>query len=348
MEYTVKMIAEYLGGEVEGDETKSLRNVGKIEEAGEGDLTFLANPAYEKYIYTTGATAVLVNKDFVPQRPVKAVLIRVDNAYEALARLLKLVEGQREQPVGIHELALVEEGATLGKDVYVGPFAVVSKGVVLADGVRVHAHVFIGEGAKLGEGTVVYYGVKIYHGCEIGRNCVIHAGSVIGADGFGFAPTGEEYTKVPQVGIVKIEDDVEIGANVTIDRATMGATLIRKGVKIDNLIQIGHNVEVGERTVMAAQTGIAGSTKIGRNCMFGGQVGISGHLTIADGVKIAAKTGVPGNIKKENAVLEGIPAVPIMQFQRGVIYNKRLPDLFRRVEELEKKLKELEGRKDED
>ncbi len=344
MEFTVKMVADYLQGEVEGDGSLKLRNVGKIEEAGEGDLTFLANPAYEKYLYTTGATAVLVNKDFKPERPVKAALIRVENAYEALARLLKLVEGQKEVPKGIHSLAFVEEGVSLGEDVYVGPYAVVEKGVVLGDGVQLHAHVYIGEGVKIGAGTVIYPGVKIYHGCVIGKHCVIHAGSVIGADGFGFAPTGEEYAKVPQIGIVEIEDDVEIGANVTIDRATMGRTLIRRGVKIDNLIQIGHNVEVGERTVMAAQTGIAGSTKIGKNCMFGGQVGISGHLRVADGVKIAAKTGVHNTVKEENAILGGIPAMPIRQFQRNVVYAKRLGDLFKKVDELEKKLAELSAK----
>jgi UDP-3-O-[3-hydroxymyristoyl] glucosamine N-acyltransferase len=343
MEYTVQNVADYLQGEVEGDGSRVLRGFGKIEEAREGELTFLSNPAYTKYIYTTGASAVLVNRDFVPDKPVSAALIRVDNAYEALARLMKLVEGEKSMPAGIHSLAFVDEGVTLGKEVYIGPYAVVEKGAVLADGVRIFPHVFIGEGVKIGEGTVIHPGVKIYHGCVIGRKCVIHASTVIGADGFGFAPTGEEYEKIPQIGIVEIEDDVEIGANVTIDRATIGRTLIRKGVKIDNLIQIGHNVEVGERTVMAAQTGIAGSSKIGKDCMFGGQVGISGHLRVADGVKIAAKSGVHNSIKKENAILEGIPVMPIRDFQRSAVYFKRLPDLVKRIDELEKKIREING-----
>ena len=341
MEYTVQMVADYLQGEVEGDGSRVLKGFGKIEEAKEGELTFLSNPAYTRYIYTTGATAVLVNRDFVPEHPVKAALIRVDNAYEALARLLHLVEGEKSVPAGVHSLAFVEENVTLGKDVYIGPYAVVEKRTVLGDGVRIYPHVFIGEGVRIGEGTVIYPGVKIYHDCVIGKNCIIHAGSVIGADGFGFAPTGEEYEKIPQIGIVEMEDNVEVGANVTIDRATIGRTLIKKGVKIDNLIQIGHNVEVGERTVMAAQTGIAGSTKIGKDCMFGGQVGISGHLRVADGVKIAAKTGVPGNIKKENEILEGIPAMPIRAFQRSVVYFRKFPELVKRIEELEKKIAEL-------
>jgi len=332
------MVADYLQGEVEGDGSRVLRGFGKIEEAKEGELTFLSNPAYTKYIYTTGATAVLVNRDFVPEKPVKAALIRVDNAYESLARLLKLVEGEKHVPAGIHSLAFVEEGVQTGREVYIGPYAVVEKKAMLADGVRIYPHVFIGEGVRIGEGTVIYPGVKIYHDCVIGKNCVIHAGSVIGADGFGFAPTGEEYEKIPQIGIVEMEDNVEVGANVTIDRATIGRTLIKKGAKIDNLIQIGHNVEVGERTVMAAQTGIAGSTKIGKNCMFGGQVGISGHLSVADGVKIAAKTGVHTNLKEENGAYMGIPVMPIRDFQRSSVYFRHFPELVKRIDALEKKL----------
>ncbi len=341
MEYTVQMVADYLQGEVEGDGSRVLKGFGKIEEAKEGELTFLSNPAYTKFIYTTGASAVLVNRDFVPDKPVRAALIRVDNAYESLARLMKLMEGEKSMPKGIHSLAVVDESVDTGKEVYIGPYAVIEKGAVLEDGVQVFPHVFIGEGVRIGAGSVIHPGVKIYHGCVLGKKCVIHAGSVIGADGFGFAPTGEEYEKIPQIGIVEIEDDVEIGANVTIDRATIGRTLIRKGVKLDNLIQIGHNVEIGERTVMAAQTGIAGSTKIGKDCMFGGQVGISGHLKVSDGVKIAAKTGVHNSIKQQNAILEGIPAMPIRDFQRSAVYFKRLPDLVKRIDELEKKLKEI-------
>ncbi len=332
------MVADYLQGEVEGDGSRVLRGFGKIEEAKEGELTFLSNPAYTKYIYTTGATAVLVNRDFVPERPVKAALIRVDNAYESLARLLQLVEGEKRVPEGIHSLAFVDEGVQTGREVYIGPYAVVEKNAVLADGVRIYPHVFIGEGVRIGEGTVIYPGAKIYHGCIIGKNCVIHAGSVIGADGFGFAPTGEEYEKIPQIGIVEMEDNVEVGANVTIDRATLGRTLIKKGVKLDNLIQIAHNVEVGEHTVMAAQTGIAGSTKIGKNCMFGGQVGISGHLHLADGLKLVAQSGIHQNIKQENAIFAGSPAIPFHDYQRSVVYFKKLPELVKRIDALEKKL----------
>ncbi len=342
MEYTVQMVADYLQGEVEGDGARVLRGFGKIEEAKEGELTFLSNPSYTKYIYTTGASAVLVNRDFVPEKPVAAALIRVDNAYEALARLMKLVEGQKSVPSGIHSLAFLEESAKVGENVYIGPYTVIGKEVVVEDDVRIFPQVYLGEGVRIGKGTVIYPGVKIYHGCIIGRNCVIHAGSVIGADGFGFAPTGEEYEKIPQIGIVEIEDDVEIGANVTIDRATIGRTLIRKGVKIDNLIQIGHNVEVGERTVMAALTGIAGSTKIGRDCMFGGQVGIAGHLKIADGAKAAAKTGIHSSLRKEGTIVAGIPAIPFQNFQKSAVYYKRLPELAKRIEELEKKIREIE------
>jgi len=341
MEYTVQMVADYLQGEVEGDGSRVLKGFGKIEEAKEGELTFLSNPVYTKFIYTTGASAVLVNRDFVPDKPVGAALIRVDNAYEALARLLKLVEGEKSMPEGIHPMAFVDEGVTTGKGVYVGPYAVVEKGVSLGERVRIYPHVYLGEGVRIGEGTVIYPGVKIYHGCVIGKNCVIHAGSVIGADGFGFAPTGEEYEKIPQIGIVELEDDVEIGANVTIDRATIGRTLIKKGVKIDNLIQIGHNVEVGERTVMAAQTGIAGSTKVGKDCMFGGQVGIAGHIQLADGTKVAAKTGIHSSVREEGSIVAGIPALPFRNFQRSTVYYKRLPELAKRIDELEKKLKEL-------
>ncbi len=343
MEYTVQMVADYLQGTVEGDGSRVLRGFGKIEEAKEGELTFLSNPSYTKYIYTTGASAVLVNRDFVPEKPIAAALIRVDNAYEALARLMKLVEGEKSVPAGIHSLAFLGESAKVGENVYVGPYAVVEKEAVLEEDVRIYPHVFIGEGVRIGKGTVIYPGVKIYHGCVIGRNCVIHAGAVIGADGFGFAPTGEEYAKIPQIGIVEIEDNVEIGANVTIDRATIGRTLIRKGVKIDNLIQIGHNVEVGERTVMAALTGIAGSTKIGRDCMFGGQVGIAGHIKIADGVKVAAKTGIHSPIRKEGSIVGGIPAMPFQNFQKSAVYYKRLPDLVKRIDELEKKVGDLSG-----
>ena len=341
MEFTVKMIAEYLGGTVEGNPETRVSGFAKIEEGKEGDLTFLANPAYAKYIYTTGASAVLVNKDFKPDKPVQASLIRVDNAYEALAQLLDLQEQNNPQPTGVHELAFVSDGVGVPEDAFIGAFAYIGSGVTLGKGVRIYPQVYVGDGVTIEEGSILYPGVRIYHDCKIGKNCIIHAGTVVGSDGFGFAAKSDKnYRKIPQIGNVILEDDVEIGANVTIDRATMGSTIIRRGVKLDNMIQVAHNVEVGENTVMAAQTGIAGSTKIGKNCMFGGQVGISGHLSIADGVKIAAKTGVPSTIKKENLIIEGIPAMPRLDFQRSFIYFKRLPDLVKRLERLEDLLNE--------
>ncbi len=344
MEYTVQMIAEYLQGEVEGDGSRVLTGFGKIEEAREGELTFLSNPVYTKYVYTTHASAILVGRDFKPDKPVAPALIRVDDPYKSLARLLTLVEQNKPKPTGIHSLAFLEEDVQTGSDVYIGPFAFIGKNATLGDRVQIYPHVYIGENVKIGEGTIIYPGVKIYQNSIIGKNCVLHAGSVIGSDGFGFAPAGSEYEKIPQIGIVELEDNVEIGSNTTIDRATMGRTLIKKGVKLDNLIQIGHNVEVGESTVMAAQTGIAGSTKIGKNCMFGGQVGISGHLHLAGGVKAAAKTGIHTSVKEENTILGGIPAMPFRQFQKTVVYIKQLPDLYQKVRELEKKLKELSGK----
>jgi UDP-3-O-[3-hydroxymyristoyl] glucosamine N-acyltransferase len=341
MEYTVQMIADYLGGTIEGDHEITITGFAKIEEGKHGDLTFLANPAYERFIYSTGASAVIVNRDFIPSKKVGATLIRVDNAYESLASLLQLQEQLKEQPVGIHEMAFVEQTAEVGEEVYIGAFSYVGKHVKIGKGVKIFPQVFIGNNVVIGNHTILHPGVRIYHNCQLGQHCIVHAGSVIGSDGFGFAPKSDKnYQKIPQVGNVVLEDDVEIGANVTVDRATMGSTMIRKGVKLDNMIQVGHNVEIGENTVMAAQTGIAGSTKIGRNCMFGGQVGISGHLKIADGVKIAAKTGVPSSIKKENLIIEGIPAMPKGEFQRSFIYFKRLPDLVKRLEHLETLLNE--------
>ncbi len=342
MEYTVQMIAEYLNGEVEGDGSRVLTGFGKIEEARPGELTFLSNPAYTKYVYTTEASAVLINRDFKLEKPVRPTLIRVDNAYEALARLLTLVEQNKQKPAGIHALAFLEESVQTGSDVYIGPFAYAGQNVKIGNNVHIYPHVYIGDNVKIGEGTVIYAGVRIYQGTIIGKNCILHAGCVIGADGFGFAPTADnKYEKIPQIGIVELEDNVEVGANTTIDRATMGRTLIKEGVKLDNLIQIAHNVLLGDNTVIAALTGIAGSAKVGKGCMIGGQVGISGHITIADGVKIAAKSGVHTRVKEENKVLEGVPAVPIREFQRSVFYIKQLPEIYQKIRDLEKKVEDL-------
>jgi UDP-3-O-[3-hydroxymyristoyl] glucosamine N-acyltransferase len=294
MEFTAATIAGFLKGEIEGNPDTVVRTVAKIEEGFEGALSFLANPKYEHYIYTTKSSIVLVNKSFVPASKVNATLIKVDNAYEAFASLLRLVDQARPRKKGIHPTAVIEPTATVGPDVYIGPYTYIGENCVIGEGCSIYSHVSVGDRTRLGKNCTVYAGVKIYHECVLGEGCTIHAGTVIGSDGFGFAPQSEtEFMKIPQIGNVVLEDHVEVGANVTIDRATMGSTIIRKGVKLDNLIQIGHNVEVGENTVMAALTGIAGSAKVGKNCMIGGQVGISGHIKIADGTKIGYKRREP-------------------------------------------------------
>ena len=342
MDFTAALIADFLKGTVDGDPSVSVHDVSKIEEGRSGTLSFLANPKYEKYIYETKSSIVIVNEDFQPQRPVSATLVRVKDAYVSFAALLRLYEEQKPKKQGISNMASIAGSSTLGTDLYIGEFAVISEGVTLGDSVQIFPQVYIGEGVTIGKGTTLHPGVKVYAGTEIGAHCIIHAGAVIGGDGFGFAPSQENnYQKIPQMGKVIIEDHVEIGANTTIDRATMGATILRKGVKLDNLIMIAHNVEVGENTVMAAQTGISGSTKVGRNCMFGGQVGLIGHITIADGVKIAAQSGVTKNITKENIVIQGSPPLDITYYQRCYVVFKNLPELRNQVIGLEKKVAAL-------
>lgn len=342
MEFTAETIAGFLKGEIQGNPEIKVNTIAKIEEGQAGALSFLANPKYEQYLYTTQSSVVLVNKSFVPSAKVNATLIKVENAYEAFASLLRLVDQARPRKKGIHSAAIIETTAKIGSDVYVGPYAYIGENCIIGDGCSIYPHVYIGDGTKLGKDCIINPGVKIYHDCIIGEECIIHAGSVIGSDGFGFAPQSEnEYMKIPQLGNVTLEDHVEIGANVTIDRATMGSTIIRTGVKLDNLIQIGHNVEVGENTVMAAQTGIAGSTKVGKNCMFGGQVGIAGHVKIADGTKIGAQAGIAGNIKEENTVILGTPAFEIRQFIKSSIVFKKLPELKTKVDNLEKEVESL-------
>jgi UDP-3-O-[3-hydroxymyristoyl] glucosamine N-acyltransferase len=340
MEFTVQQIADYLNGVVEGDATLKVSELSKIEEGRSGTLTFLSNPKYTQYIYSTQASACLVNRDFVPEKEVSTTLIRVDNAYECLAKLLTLVDSVKPKKQGISAKSDISESAKIGDNVYVGAFVVIGDGVVIGDNVQIYPNTFIDDNVVVGDGTVIYAGVKIYDGCRIGARCVLHAGAVVGSDGFGHAPDAEgHYHKIPQVGNVVIEDDVELGSNTTIDRATMGSTVIRRGVKIDNLVQVAHNVEIGEDTVIAAQSGIAGSTKIGKRCMLGGQVGISGHITIADGSIFGAQSGVPSNIKEPNQIWQGYPVMPIMGFRRLTVLQKQLPDLSRRVHELEKKMK---------
>jgi UDP-3-O-[3-hydroxymyristoyl] glucosamine N-acyltransferase len=345
MEFTAEAIAGFLKGEIEGNPETKVSTVAKIEEGHIGALSFLANPKYEHYIYSTKSSIVLVNKSFVASSEIKSTLIRVDDAYEAFASLLRLVDQSRPRKKGIHPTAVIETSAKIGSDVYIGPYSYIGENCIIGDGCSIYPNVYIGDNTKLGTNCTINPGVTIYHDCIIGESCIIHAGSVIGGDGFGFAPQSEsEYMKIPQLGNVILEDHVEIGANATIDRATMGSTIIRKGVKLDNLIQIGHNVEVGENTVMAAQTGIAGSSKIGKNCMFGGQVGISGHVKVPNGTKIGAQAGIPGDVKEENAVLLGTPAFDLKQFLRSSVVFKKLPEMKIKLDSLEKEIESLKNK----
>jgi len=342
MEFNAAALAGFLKGEIIGDPETKVNTVAKIEEGHPGALSFLANLKYEHYLYTTESSIVLVNSSFVPSASVRATLIKVENAYESFAALLHLVDQARPRKKGVHPTAVIEPTAIIGRDVFIGPYVYIGENCFIGDECSIYPHVYLGDNSKVGKKCTLNPGVKIYHDCILGNNCIIHAGSVIGSDGFGFAPQSEtEFMKIPQLGNVVIEDNVEIGANVAIDRATMGSTIIRKGVKLDNLIQIGHNVEIGENTVMAGQTGVAGSAKIGRNCMFGGQVGISGHLKVADGTKIGAQSGIPGDVKKENSVLLGYPAIDHRNFLRSSIVFRQLPELKTKIEELERKVDQL-------
>jgi len=345
MEFTAAVIAGFLKGEIEGNPEVKVNTIAKIEEGHEGALSFLANPKYEHYIYTTDSSVVLVNKTFVPSQKIMATLIRVENAYESFASLLRLVDQARPRKTGIHPAAVIESSAKIGADVYIGPFAYIGENAVVGDGCSIYPHVYIGDNTRVGNKSTLYPGVTVYHECILGNGCIIHAGSVIGSDGFGFAPQSEnEYMKIPQLGNVVLEDNVEIGANVTIDRATMGSTFIRKGVKLDNLIQVGHNVEVGENTVMAAQCGISGSTRLGKNCMIGGQVGFAGHIKIANGTKIGAQAGILSEIKEENTAIIGSPAIDIKQFMKSSILFRRLPDMNTKLNTLEKDVEALKKR----
>ncbi len=341
MEFSAQQIAEVINGRVDGNPEVKVHFVSKIEEGKKGTLSFLANPKYTKYIYSTYASVVIVNNDFVPDRKLGTTLIRVEDAYSAFAALLEFYNKFKLNKTGISDKASVSESATIGTDVYIGDFAVVSENVVLGDNSKVYPQVYIGENSKIGKGTTLFSGSKIYPETIIGKNCNIHSGAVIGSDGFGFAPQADNnYMKIAQIGNVIIGDDVEVGANTTIDRATVGSTIIRRGVKLDNLIQIAHNVEIGENTVIAAQTGISGTTKVGKNCLFGGQVGLAGHLVIADNVKIQAQSGIGKSIKKDGDVVQGTPAFGIMSYNKSYIHFKNLPKIVARLNELEKKLSE--------
>lgn len=340
MEFSAKQIAEYIQGVIVGDENATVHTFSKIEEGIPGALTFLANPKYTHYIYDTKASIVLVNKDFIPEGEITATLIKVDNAYESLAKLMTLYEMSKPKKTGIDPLASVAANARIGENVYIGPFACIEEGAVIGDNAYIHPHVTVGCNAKVGNGTILYPHVTVYHDCRIGNQCIIHAGAVIGADGFGFAPSAEGYEKIPQIGITIIEDQVEIGANTCVDRATMGATIVHKGTKLDNLIQIAHNVEVGSHTVMASQVGIAGSAKIGEWCMFGGQVGVAGHIQIGDHVNVGAQSGIPGNTKSGSSLM-GYPAIEPKQFARSSAVFKKLPEMYSELGRLQKELEEL-------
>lgn len=309
MEFTAKQIAELLGGDVEGNANASVQTFAKIEEGVEGAISFLANPHYEHFLYTTASSIVLVNRDFTLSQPVSTTLIRVDNAYEAIARLLKFYEQATSRREGIHPLACIAPTAQVGEGCYIGPFAYIGEGVTIGQGSQIYAHAVVEERASLGEGCILYPGASVYHDCVLGNRVILHSGSVVGADGFGFAPAADGYEKIPQIGIVTIEDDVEIGANTCVDRSTMGSTYVRRGVKLDNLVQIAHNCDVGANTVMSAQVGVAGSTKIGAWCMFGGQVGIAGHASIADRTQSGAQAGIAGSVRKPGTTIQGSPAI---------------------------------------
>ena len=342
LSFTAQQIADFLKGTIEGDPNVQVSNFSKIEEGKPGSLSFLANPKYTNYIYTTDSSIVLVNNDFVADKPVKATLVRVFNAYAGLAMLLDMVEKSKPKKKGIEPMSFIGENVKLGNDIYVGAFAYISANTTIGDNTLVHPQVYIGEGSTIGNNTILYPGVKIYPGSKIGNNCIIHSGAVIGSDGFGFAPEGDIYKKIPQMGIVVIEDDVEIGANTTIDRAVMDATTIHHGVKLDNLIQVAHNVEIGANTVMAAQVGISGSTKVGEHCMIGGQVGLGGHITIGNNANIGAQAGIISNIK-DNAQILGSPAIPVKDFFRSSIVFPKLPEMYRQLAQLEKEIQQLKA-----
>lgn len=345
MEFTAKQIAEYLGGVVEGNENATVKTFAKIEEGVPGAISFLANLQYAHYLYDTASSIVLVNKDFQPEKEVKATLIRVDNAYESIARLLTLYQSTVQKRTGVHPLACVAATAQIGEGTYVGPFAYVGEHAVIGKGCQLYSGVVVEERATVGDDCVFYPQVSVYHDCKIGNRVVLHSGCVVGADGFGFAPAADGYEKIPQIGIVTIEDDVEIGANTCVDRSTMGSTYIRRGVKLDNLVQIAHNCEVGSHTVMSAQVGVAGSTKIGEWCMFGGQVGIAGHAVIGDRVMSGAQAGIAGSIRKGHVTVQGSPAIDAKNFMRSSVVFKYLPEIQSELNRLKKEVEALKNGK---
>lgn len=338
MEFSAKQIAELLNGEIIGDPEAKVSSISKIEEGKAGTLSFLANPKYTRYIYTTESSIVLINKDFEPEKEISATLIKVQDAYQAFAALLEIYNQYKANKSGISKSAVIEDSAKLGSELYIAANVYIGEHSAVDDNTKIYPNSYIGDNVSIGKNVTIYSGVNIYSESVIRDNCIIHSGVVIGSDGFGFAPKSEEeFQKVPQIGNVVIEENVEIGSNTSIDRATLGSTIIRKGVKLDNLIQIAHNVEIGENTVMAAQCGVSGTTKIGKNCMIGGQVGFAGHLIIGDNVKIGAQSGIIKNVKSES-VIQGSPAINYRDFFKITAYSKLLPEMKKQLDMLQKKI----------
>lgn len=343
MEFSAEQIAGILHGEVEGNAAITVNSLAKIEEGKIGTLAFLSNPKYEEYIYKTEASICIVNKTFTPSKPLPETLtlVKVDDAYSCFAKLLEFYDQMRRKQPKIETPSSIAENAKIGENIHLGAFSYIGENTVIGNNVVIYPNVYIGENVKIGDNVTLHPGVTVYVDCVIGNNCTIHSGTIIGSDGFGFAPNENgEYTKIPQIGNVILEDNVEIGSNCTIDRATMGSTIIRKGVKLDNLIQIAHNVEVGKNTVMASQVGVAGSTKIGERVMIGGQAGISGHIHIADETKIVAQSGIPNTVKKADSLM-GSPGIPLEDFKKSYFGFRKLPQILKRLQEVENKIKEL-------
>ena len=335
------MIAGLIGGTVVGDPEAKVNDFARIEEGKPGCISFLYDEKYERFLYETESSVVLVSQSIEPKHEVRATLIKVADARGAVAKLLQVYESMKPKRVGISELAYIHSSAKIGKDCYIGPFVAIAEGVEIGDGCVLHPHVTIGRNARVGANTEIYSNAVIYHDCRVGQRCVLHAGCVIGADGFGFQPTETGYEKIPQIGIAIIEDDVEIGANSCVDRAMMGATVVHRGVKIDNLVQIGHNDEIGSHTVMSARVGIAGSTKVGEWCMFGGQVGIADHATIANRVMAGAQAGIPNSVRKEGAAIQGTPAIEGRNFWKSSVIFKNLPDMWAEMNRMRKEIEAL-------
>ncbi len=342
MQFTAEMIAALLNGEIVGDKSATVSTVSSIDGGKTGALAYLTNPKYEQFVYTTEASIVLVDSAFVPKAEVKTTLIKVANVGECVLNLLEMYNAARPRKQGISKLASISEKATIGENCYIGDFVVIEDGAKIGDNVQLYAQCYVGDNVTIGDGTKFYPGVKIYEGCKIGKNCIFHAGVVIGADGFGFAPKEDgTFTKIPQLGNVIIEDNVELGANTCVDRAKTDSTIIRAGVKLDNLIQIGHNVEVGSNTVMSAQVGIAGTTKVGSNCFIAGQVGIADHIVVGDRVKIGSKSGIDKNVP-DGEIRFGFPALPGIQYHRSFAVFRQLPEMSQKLREMEKRVTKLE------